>query len=68
MVQQGKHVVFGRVIRGYDEVVAKLAKVSVDEKSKPLTPVIISNSGELELRSKPPAGLFEFHIMVMRNI
>ncbi|KAJ7650599.1 cyclophilin-like domain-containing protein [Roridomyces roridus] len=46
----GKHVVFGRVIRGYDEVVLKLGDVPVDEKSRPLSPVIISNCGELELR------------------
>ncbi|KAJ7116306.1 cyclophilin-like domain-containing protein [Mycena epipterygia] len=46
----GKHVVFGRVIRGYDEVVEKLADVPVDEKSRPLSIVRISNCGELELR------------------
>ncbi|KAJ7086022.1 cyclophilin-like domain-containing protein [Mycena belliarum] len=46
----GKHVVFGRVIRGYDEVVAKLADVPVDEKARPLSTVLISNCGELELR------------------
>ncbi|KAJ7352531.1 cyclophilin-like domain-containing protein [Mycena albidolilacea] len=46
----GKHVVFGKVIRGYDEVVAKLGAVPVDEKSRPLSTVLISNCGELELR------------------
>ncbi|KAJ7677339.1 cyclophilin-like domain-containing protein [Mycena rosella] len=46
----GKHVVFGKVIRGYDEVVSKLADVPVDEKSRPLPTVLISNCGELELR------------------
>jgi peptidyl-prolyl isomerase G (cyclophilin G) len=46
----GKHVVFGKVIRGYDEVVNKLAQVPVDEKSRPLSTVLISNCGELELR------------------
>ncbi|KAJ7454874.1 cyclophilin-like domain-containing protein [Mycena latifolia] len=46
----GKHIVFGRVIRGYDEVVEKLADVPVDEKSRPLSNVLISNCGELELR------------------
>jgi len=46
----GKHTVFGRVIRGYDEVVAKLGEVPVDEKSRPLSTVEISNCGELELR------------------
>jgi len=46
----GKHVVLGQVIRGYSEVVAKLAEVPVDEKSRPLSTVLISNCGELELR------------------
>lgn len=48
----GKHVVFGRVIRGYD-VVQKIAEVQVDEKDRPLKPVVIANCGELVLRSKP---------------
>ncbi|KAF8650989.1 hypothetical protein AX16_004975 [Volvariella volvacea WC 439] len=53
----GKHVVFGRVIRGYAEIVERIAEVPVDEKDRPTVPVVISNSGELELR-KPvqPAG------------
>ncbi|KAF7312211.1 Peptidyl-prolyl cis-trans isomerase [Mycena indigotica] len=57
----GKHTVFGRVVRGED-VVLKLGDVEVDEKSRPLTTVSITNSGELELRkgtykmlSKPEA-------------
>ncbi|KAG6819587.1 hypothetical protein H0H93_010471 [Arthromyces matolae] len=49
----GKHVVFGRVIRGFD-IVQKISTIPVDAKSRPLTPVVISNCGELELR-KPPA-------------
>lgn len=49
----GKHVVFGKVIKGY-EVIKQVAEVLVDEKDRPLTPVVISNCGELELR-KPPA-------------
>lgn len=52
----GKHVVFGRVLRGYDEVVQKIAEVPVDGKDRPLTPVVIHNCGELELK-KPP-GMF----------
>ncbi|KAF8224147.1 hypothetical protein L208DRAFT_498161 [Tricholoma matsutake] len=48
----GKHVVFGKVIKGY-EVIKQVAEVLVDEKDRPLTPVVISNCGELELR-KPP--------------
>ncbi|KAF9818798.1 hypothetical protein IEO21_02578 [Rhodonia placenta] len=48
----GKHVVFGRVIRGYHEVVEKITDVPVDEKDRPQVPVIIHNCGELVLRSK----------------
>jgi len=55
-VYAGKHVVFGKVIRGYEEVVERIAKVPVDEKDRPLSPVVISNCGELELR-KPPGAL-----------
>ncbi|KAI6155343.1 cyclophilin-like domain-containing protein [Pisolithus tinctorius] len=45
----GKHVVFGRVIKGY-EVVKKLAEVPVDEKYRPQLPIVIVKCGELELR------------------
>ncbi|KAJ8072616.1 hypothetical protein PM082_016175 [Marasmius tenuissimus] len=51
----GKHVVFGKVLRGYDEVVQKIVEVPVDAKDRPTVPVIISNCGELELRKKAPA-------------
>lgn len=50
----GKHVVFGKVIRGY-ETVQKISDVSVDAKDRPLAPVVISNCGELELRTKSTA-------------
>jgi cyclophilin family peptidyl-prolyl cis-trans isomerase len=52
----GKHVVFGKVIRGFDDVVRKIAQVSTDEKDRPAIPVIVFNCGELELRKKaaPP--------------
>jgi hypothetical protein len=52
----GKHVVFGKVIRGFDDVVRKIAQVSTDEKDRPAVPVIVYNCGELELRKKavPP--------------
>ncbi|KAH8994816.1 cyclophilin-like domain-containing protein [Lactarius akahatsu] len=52
----GKHVVFGKVIRGFDDVVRKVAQVATDEKDRPAVPVIIFNCGELELRKKhaPP--------------
>ncbi|KAL1712694.1 cyclophilin-like domain-containing protein [Schizophyllum commune] len=49
----GKHVVVGRVIRGLD-VVQKVAEVEVDAKFRPVVPVVVSNSGELELRRPPP--------------
>lgn len=48
----GKHVVFGRVVRGYEEVIRKIADVPVDEKSRPAVPVTIDSCGELVLRAK----------------
>lgn len=58
----GKHVVFGRVIRGYD-VFQKIAEVPTDEKDRPAVPVVIANCGELVLRAKPqeskPEGKFD---------
>jgi len=55
----GKHVVFGKVIRGFDDVVHKVAQVATDEKDRPAIPVIIFNCGELELRKKPASPLKE---------
>jgi len=49
----GKHVVFGRVVSGLD-VVREISKLPVDEKSRPLKPVVIASCGELELRKAPP--------------
>ncbi|KAH8117725.1 cyclophilin-like domain-containing protein [Phellopilus nigrolimitatus] len=46
----GKHVVFGRVLRGFEDVVQKIAVVPTDAKDRPTVPVVISNCGELELR------------------
>lgn len=46
----GKHVVFGRVLKGYEDVVKKLAEVPVDEKYRPKLPIVIVKCGELELR------------------
>ncbi|KAA1467400.1 hypothetical protein DENSPDRAFT_812980 [Dentipellis sp. KUC8613] len=51
----GRHVVFGKVIRGYDEVVKKITEVPVDEKDRPTVPVTIVNCGELELRKRVSA-------------
>ncbi|KAF5367193.1 hypothetical protein D9758_004065 [Tetrapyrgos nigripes] len=50
----GKHVIFGRVLRGFEEVVQKIVDVPVDGKDKPISTVAISNCGELELRKKQP--------------
>ncbi|KIY68839.1 hypothetical protein CYLTODRAFT_249295 [Cylindrobasidium torrendii FP15055 ss-10] len=49
----GKHVVFGRVIRGYEQVIERIANVETDEKDRPRVPVTISGCGELELQRKP---------------
>ncbi|KAH9838794.1 cyclophilin-like domain-containing protein [Rhodofomes roseus] len=47
----GRHVVFGRVIRGYD-VIQKIADVPTDAKDRPTVPITIVNCGELVLKSK----------------
>jgi peptidyl-prolyl isomerase G (cyclophilin G) len=49
-------VVFGKVIRGYTEVVQRMAQVPVGAKSQPEVPLVISNCGELELRKKLVSG------------
>ncbi|KAJ1307429.1 hypothetical protein OPQ81_001531 [Rhizoctonia solani] len=49
----GKHVVFGRVVSGLD-IVKQISEMPVDEKSRPLKPVVITSCGELELRKAPP--------------
>ncbi|TFK70284.1 hypothetical protein BDN72DRAFT_795403 [Pluteus cervinus] len=46
----GRHVVFGKVLKGYKEVVEKIVDVPVDEKDRPTVPVVVTNCGELELR------------------
>ncbi|KIJ23139.1 hypothetical protein M422DRAFT_110442, partial [Sphaerobolus stellatus SS14] len=43
----GKHVVFGKIVRGFDDVVSKIAEVPTDEKDRPVRPVVIVNCGEL---------------------
>ncbi|KAF9126136.1 hypothetical protein BGW39_006848 [Mortierella sp. 14UC] len=49
----GKHVVFGRVVKGYD-VVEKVENTPTDERNdRPLSIVMIANCGELELRIPP---------------
>ncbi|KAF8510949.1 cyclophilin-like domain-containing protein [Hysterangium stoloniferum] len=51
----GKHCVFGRILKGFDEVVQKLAAIPTDEKDRPSRPVVIVSCGELE-RRKPPVA------------
>ncbi|KAG0286348.1 hypothetical protein BGZ96_009525 [Linnemannia gamsii] len=49
----GKHVVFGRVVKGYD-VVEKVENTPTDERNdRPVGIVMITNCGELELRIPP---------------
>ncbi|KAI7856643.1 cyclophilin-like domain-containing protein [Circinella umbellata] len=48
----GKHVVFGRVVSGYD-VVQVIENEQVDERDHPLQTVMIANSGELVLKLPP---------------
>ena len=43
---------FGRVIRGFDEVIKEVEKVDTDQKDRPSVPVVISNCGELVLKAK----------------
>ncbi|GAA6006621.1 hypothetical protein JCM11491_003120 [Sporobolomyces phaffii] len=49
----GKHVVFGRVVSGFD-VIQAMSKLPVDTKDRPLQLVTISHCGELERKVKPP--------------
>ncbi|KAF8942892.1 hypothetical protein BGZ47_006029 [Haplosporangium gracile] len=49
----GKHVVFGRVVKGYD-VVEKVENTPTDERNdRPVGIAMITNCGELELRIPP---------------
>lgn len=54
----GRHVVFGKVIRGFEDVIQRIAEVPVDQKDKPTKPILIVNCGELELRKRKGAGMF----------
>ncbi|SGY84574.1 BQ5605_C009g05705 [Microbotryum silenes-dioicae] len=47
----GKHVVFGRVVKGY-EVIEAISKLPVNEKDHPLQLVTISHCGQLERKGK----------------
>ncbi|KAI1312251.1 hypothetical protein EDD11_003008 [Mortierella claussenii] len=49
----GKHVVFGRIVKGY-EVIEKVENTPTDERNdRPLSIAMIANCGELELRIPP---------------
>ncbi|GAA5943645.1 uncharacterized protein JCM15063_002995 [Sporobolomyces koalae] len=50
----GKHVVFGKVVKGFEVIVA-MSKLPVDPKDRPLQLVTISHCGELERKAKPVA-------------
>ena len=45
----GRHVVFGEVMEGYDEVVDKIQNVKKGAGDKPAQTIKISDSGELEV-------------------
>lgn len=44
----GKHVVFGEVLEGYDEVVDKIQNVAKGSRDQPEKTVKIAKSGELD--------------------
>jgi peptidyl-prolyl isomerase G (cyclophilin G) len=48
----GKHVVFGRIVSGYD-VVKAIENTPVDDNDRPIGIVMIAQCGELELRLPP---------------
>lgn len=48
LLQDGKHVVFGEVLEGYD-IVDQIQNVPKSRGDKPNTPVVIAESGELPL-------------------
>ncbi|BGP58505.1 hypothetical protein JCM8202_001169 [Rhodotorula sphaerocarpa] len=52
---KGKHVVLGRVVKGFETIVA-ISKMSVDAKDRPLELITIQHCGELERKAaaKPP--------------
>ncbi|KAK4054040.1 Peptidyl-prolyl cis-trans isomerase [Microbotryomycetes sp. JL221] len=55
---KGKHVVFGRVVKGF-EIVEAMSKLGVDAKDHPLQLITISHCGELERREEQIAVLRE---------
>ncbi len=53
----GRHVVFGEVLEGYDEVVDKIQNVAKGTGDKPKVEVKIAKSGELELSESEKEGI-----------
>ncbi|KAI9635795.1 cyclophilin-like domain-containing protein [Dioszegia hungarica] len=53
----GKHVVFGRVVNGLNHILT-LGKLPTDSRDRPISPVLITHCGELELRrpAAPPVA------------
>lgn len=47
----GKHTIFGRIVSGED-VLKRVAKVTVDSEDRPVEPVLISRCGELARKEK----------------
>lgn len=47
----GKHTIFGRLVSG-DDVFKQIAKVAVDDKDRPVEPVLIARCGELTRKGK----------------
>lgn len=52
----GKHVVFGEVLEGY-EIVEKIENVPKGSDNKPIASVKISKSGELEMSETEKEGI-----------
>ena len=53
----GRHVVFGEVLEGYDEVVDKIQNVEKGSGDKPLKTVKIAKSGEIPLTEEEKEGI-----------
>jgi peptidyl-prolyl isomerase G (cyclophilin G) len=58
-----KHVVFGRVVRGFEEVVSVVENTPVDGSDRPVGIIMIANCGELELRL--PVGKYVISIYLL---
>lgn len=55
----GKHVVFGRVIEGYQDVVEVIEKTETGAQDKPKQDVLIMDCGMYDAASPPPVPLIE---------